>query len=104
MDSLVPARSSPLAAPVTGAGTPSGPERPSVRARRHDALVGALCVVGSAVAFSAKAVIAKLAYRHGADPATVLSLRFALALPFFVLAAFMTSRGRAPLARRSSSR
>jgi drug/metabolite transporter (DMT)-like permease len=64
--------------------------------------VGALCVVGSAVAFSAKAVIAKLAYRHGADPATVLSLRFALSLPFFVLAAFMTSRGRAPLARRDA--
>ena len=46
------------------------------------------------MAFSAKAVIAKVAYRHGADPATVLSLRFAFALPFFVLAA-LVSIGRA---------
>jgi drug/metabolite transporter (DMT)-like permease len=86
----MPLGSSPLAAP---------PERPSLRARRKDALWGAACVVGSAVAFSAKAVIAKVAYRHGADPATVLSLRFALALPFFVIAAWWTSRGREPLAR-----
>ena len=65
MSHSVPAPSSPLAAV---------PERPSVRARRvqrKDALWGALCVVGSAVAFSAKAVIAKVGYRHGADPATL---------------------------------
>ncbi len=49
--------------------------------------------------FSAKAVIAKLAYRHGADPATVLSLRMAFALPFFAAAAIATSRGREPLPR-----
>lgn len=91
MDSSIPTASSPLAAPL---------ERPSLRARRQDALWGALCVVGSAVAFSAKAVIAKLAYREGADPATVLSLRFALALPFFVAAALFTSRGRTTLPRR----
>jgi drug/metabolite transporter (DMT)-like permease len=89
----IPAPSSPLAAV---------PERPSVRARRlqrKDALWGALCVVGSAVAFSAKAVIAKVGYRHGADPATLLALRMAFALPFFALAALVTSRGRAPLPR-----
>lgn len=91
LDSLLPVGSSPLAAP---------PERPSVRTRRQDALLGALCVLGSAVAFSAKAVIAKVAYRHGADPATVLSLRFVFALPFFALAAVAASRGRAPLPRR----
>jgi len=56
-------------------------------------------VVGSAVAFSAKAVIAKVGYRHGADPATLLALRMAFALPFFVVAALVTSRGRAPLPR-----
>jgi drug/metabolite transporter (DMT)-like permease len=75
------------------------PERPSVRARRQDALWGALCVVGSAVAFSAKAVIAKLGYRHGADPATLLALRMGFSLPFFVVAALVTSRGRSPLPR-----
>src|SRR4051794_26611422 len=62
LNQSIPVPSSPLAAP---------PERPSVRARlqRREALLGALCVVGSAVAFSAKAVIAKVGYRHGADPA-----------------------------------
>jgi drug/metabolite transporter (DMT)-like permease len=56
-------------------------------------------VVGSAVAFSAKAVIAKVGYRHGADPSTLLALRMGFALPFFVGAALWTSRGRAPLPR-----
>lgn len=88
-----PSSSSPVA---------SSPERASVRARRAEArnrLLGALCVVGSAVAFSTKAVIAKLGYRHGADPATLLALRMAFSLPFFSLAAIWTSRGRAPLPR-----
>jgi drug/metabolite transporter (DMT)-like permease len=75
------------------------PERPSVRARRQDAWVGALCVVGSAVAFSAKAVIAKVGYRHGADPATLLALRMGFSLPFFVVAALVTGRGRSALPR-----
>jgi drug/metabolite transporter (DMT)-like permease len=87
----VPAGPNPLAAP---------PERPSVRARRQEAWWGALCVVGSAVAFSAKAVIAKVGYRHGADPATLLALRMAFSLPFFLVAAAVTSRGRSPLPRR----
>lgn len=57
-------------------------------------------MVASAVAFSTKAVIAKLAYRQGVDPATLLSLRMALSLPFFVVAALVTSHGREPLPRR----
>lgn len=61
--------------------------------------MGALCVVGSAVAFSAKAVIAKVGYRHGADPATLLALRMGFSLPFFVVAALVTGRGRAALPR-----
>jgi drug/metabolite transporter (DMT)-like permease len=61
---------------------------------------GALCVVGSAVAFSAKAVIAKVGYRHGADPATLLALRMGFSLPFFLAAALATGRGRAALPRR----
>lgn len=90
MESLAPAVSTPLGGP---------PERPSLPARRRQALVGALCVVGSAVAFSTKAVIAKVGYRHGADPATLLALRMGFSLPFFAVAAFTTGRGRAPLPR-----
>ena len=93
MSQVVSVPPSPLAAP---------PERPSVRARQaegRNALLGALCVVGSAVAFSAKAVIAKVGYRHGADPATLLALRMAFSLPFFVVGALLTSRGRVPLPR-----
>ena len=56
-------------------------------------------VVGSAVAFSAKAVIAEVGYRHGADPATLLALRMAFSFPFFVVAALVTSRRGPPLAR-----
>ncbi|MDF3068050.1 MAG: hypothetical protein K0R38_3651 [Polyangiaceae bacterium] len=56
-------------------------------------------MIGSAVAFSAKAVIAKVGYRHGADPSTLLALRMGFALPFFLAAALLTSRGRAPLPR-----
>lgn len=91
--------SSPPSSPHSVAAVP---ERASVRARAGDgrnALLGALCVVGSAVAFSAKAVIAKVGYRHGADPSTLLALRMAFSLPFFVLAALLTSKGRAPLPR-----
>jgi len=57
----------------------------------------ALAVTGS-VLFSGKAVVVKLAYRYGVDPATLLALRMAFALPFFVVAYVWSARGAAPLA------
>jgi drug/metabolite transporter (DMT)-like permease len=54
-----------------------------------------------AVAFSGKAIIVKLAYRHGVDAITLLMLRMLLALPFFVLMAWWagrTHKGAAPVA------
>jgi drug/metabolite transporter (DMT)-like permease len=45
-----------------------------------------------AVLFSAKAIIVKLAYRHGADPVTLIALRMAFALPFFVVVALWQLR------------
>ena len=57
-------------------------------------------MIGSAIAFSLQAVIAKLAYRAGANAATLLALGMTLALPFFAAAAAWTSRGKAPLAHR----
>lgn len=58
----------------------------------------ALAVIGS-VLFSGKAVVVKLAYRHGVDPATLIALRMAFAVPFFALAYAWSARGRARLAR-----
>lgn len=37
--------------------------------------------------FSCKAIIVKLAYGHGVDPVTLIALRMAVALPFFIVAA-----------------
>jgi len=50
-------------------------------------------VAFSAVAFSGKAVIIKLAYRHGIDAVTLLALRMAMSAPFFLAIAWWTSRG-----------
>ncbi len=75
---------------------------PAVAPRRGgDRLSGiALAVVG-AVAFSGKAIIVKLGYRHGADAITLIALRMAIAFPFFAaLALFASTRaGVAPLTK-----
>lgn len=42
--------------------------------------------------FAGKAVIVKLAYRHGVDPATLIALRMAFSLPFFVAVAWWVER------------
>ena len=53
----------------------------------------ALAAAG-AIAFSAKAIIVKLAYRHGVDAVTLIMLRMLFALPFFLVIAWWTSRTR----------
>ncbi|MEO6104025.1 MAG: DMT family transporter [Pseudoxanthomonas sp.] len=45
-----------------------------------------------AIAFSGKAIIVKLGYRHGADAITLLALRMLVALPFFALMAWWARR------------
>lgn len=52
-----------------------------------------LAVLG-AIAFSGKAIIVKLAYRHGVDAVTLIMLRMLFALPFFVCIAWWTGRSR----------
>lgn len=44
---------------------------------------GYLLVAASAITFSAKGIFAKLLYRYGIDPVTLLALRFSMALPLF---------------------
>jgi drug/metabolite transporter (DMT)-like permease len=59
----------------------------------------AFALAGS-VAFSGKAIIVKLAYRHGVDAVTLLMLRMLFALPLFVGLAWWASRGKPALTRR----
>ncbi len=59
----------------------------------------ALAALG-AVAFSGKAIIIKLAYRHGTDPTTLIMLRMLFALPLFAAMAWWASRGKQALSLR----
>jgi drug/metabolite transporter (DMT)-like permease len=52
-----------------------------------------------AIAFSGKAIIVKLAYRHGVDAVTLIMYRMLFALPIFVVMAWWSSRGKPPLTR-----
>jgi drug/metabolite transporter (DMT)-like permease len=55
-----------------------------------------LALAGS-IAFSGKAIIVKLGYRYGADAVTLLMYRMLLALPFFLLLSWWSSRGKPAL-------
>jgi drug/metabolite transporter (DMT)-like permease len=61
---------------------------------------GVVLAAAGAVLFSGKAIIVKLAYRHGVDPVTLIMLRMAMALPFFLVLAAWAGRGRDALAGR----
>ena len=56
-----------------------------------------------AVGFSGKAIIVKLAYRHGVDTVTFLMLRMLLSLPFFMAMVWWTQhrKGAAPVRLRA---
>jgi len=53
-----------------------------------------------AIAFSGKAIIVKLAYRHGVDAVTLIMFRMLFAMPLFLLLAWWAGRGKLPLERR----
>ena len=61
---------------------------------------GPLMAMAGAVAFSGKAIIVKLAYRHDVDAITLIMLRMLVALPFFLLMVWWAGRGKAPLSWR----
>ena len=61
---------------------------------------GLLMAAVGAVAFSGKAIIAKLAYRYGVDAITLVMYRMLFALPLFLLLAVWASRGKPALERR----
>ncbi len=53
-----------------------------------------------AIAFSGKAIIVKLAYRHDVDAVTLIMWRMLMALPMFLLLAWWAGRGKPRLERR----
>lgn len=62
--------------------------------------LGVLFVFLSAVGFSAKAILVKLAYPWGVDTITLLALRMLFSLPLFALMAWVSSWEAARLSRR----
>lgn len=61
---------------------------------------GLLLAMLGAIGFSGKAIIVKLAYRHGVDAVTLLMWRMLLALPLFLAMAWWAGRGNPALTRR----
>jgi drug/metabolite transporter (DMT)-like permease len=61
---------------------------------------GMALATAGAIAFSGKAILAKLMYRHGVDAVQVLFWRMALALPLFLALAWWAGRGKEPFTRR----
>jgi drug/metabolite transporter (DMT)-like permease len=68
-------------------------------APRHLA-TGLLLASAGSIAFSGKAIIVKLAYRHGVDAVTLIMYRMLFALPLFLGLAWWASRGKPSLSRR----
>ena len=66
----------------------------------HKATTGLFLAATGAIAFSGKAIIVKLAYRHGVDAVTLLMYRMLFALPMFLLMAWWAGRGKAALTGR----
>jgi drug/metabolite transporter (DMT)-like permease len=60
---------------------------------------GVILALAGSIAFSGKAIIVKLGYRYGVDAVTLLMYRMLLALPFFLLLSWWSSRGKTPLSR-----
>ena len=61
---------------------------------------GLLLASAGSIAFSGKAIIVKLAYRHGVDAVTLIMYRMLFALPLFLAMAWWASRGKPGLSAR----
>lgn len=67
---------------------------------RAAAGVGLALAIAGAIAFSGKAIIVKLAYRHGVDAVTLIMYRMLFALPMFLALAWWSGRGKPALEGR----
>lgn len=61
---------------------------------------GLLLAAAGSIAFSGKAIIVKLAYRHGVDAVMLVMYRMLFALPLFLAMALWAGRGKPALSRR----
>jgi drug/metabolite transporter (DMT)-like permease len=61
---------------------------------------GIALATAGAIAFSGKAILAKLMYRHGVDAVQVLFWRMLLSLPLFLALAWWAGRGKTALTRQ----
>jgi drug/metabolite transporter (DMT)-like permease len=68
--------------------------------RLSDHAAGMALAILAAFGFSFKAIFVKLAYPYGVDAITLLVLRMAFALPFFLWVGFRASRGEVSLSAR----
>jgi drug/metabolite transporter (DMT)-like permease len=78
--------------------TPAPVSHISAAARRRGLLLASV----GAIAFSGKAIIVKLAYRHGVDAVTLIMYRMLFALPMFMILAWWAGRGKPRLAWRDA--
>lgn len=76
--------------------------RPLVSERPPSFLPGLALAAAGSIAFSGKAIIVKLAYRHGVDAVTLLMYRMLFSLPLFALMAWWAGRGKLRLTGREA--
>ena len=69
-------------------------------AQKNNLTSGLLLAAVGAIAFSGKAIIVKLAYRHGVDAVTLLMLRMLFAFPLFLAMALWAGRGQEAMTRQ----
>ena len=61
---------------------------------------GVALAAAGAIAFAGKAIVVKLAYRHGVDAVTLIMYRMLFAMPLFLALAWWAGRGKPSLTRR----
>jgi drug/metabolite transporter (DMT)-like permease len=79
---------------------PGRPDAKSAPAASRALWPGLALAMAGSIAFSGKAIIVKLAYRHGVDAVTLIMYRMLFALPLFVALAWWAGRGRRALTAR----
>jgi len=71
----------------------------NIAIKNRNLAIGLVLAMAGSIAFSGKAIIVKLAYRHGVDAVTLIMYRMLFALPLFVGMAWWASRGKPALSR-----